>query len=55
VAEEGSVAAAARRLGYSQPGVSQQLATLERLLESRLVERRPGVREATLTEAGRSC
>jgi molybdate transport repressor ModE-like protein len=53
VADEGSVAAAARRLGYSQPGVSQQLAALERLLESRLVERRPGVREATLTEAGR--
>ena len=47
------MAAAARRLGYSQPGVSQQLAALERLLESRLVERRPGAREATLTEAGR--
>lgn len=47
------MAAAARRLGYSQPGVSQQLATLERLVESRLVERRPGAREATLTEAGR--
>jgi molybdate transport repressor ModE-like protein len=53
VADEGSVAAAARRLGYSQPGVSQQLAALERLLESRLVERRPGTREASLTEAGR--
>jgi molybdate transport repressor ModE-like protein len=53
VAEEGSVAAAARRLGYSQPGVSQQLDALERLVESRLVDRRPGVREATLTEAGR--
>jgi molybdate transport repressor ModE-like protein len=53
VAEEGSVAAAARRLGYSQPGVSQQLDALERLLEARLVERRPGAREATLTEAGR--
>jgi molybdate transport repressor ModE-like protein len=53
VADEGSVAAAARLLGYSQPGVSQQLATLERLLGSRLVERRPGTREATLTEAGR--
>jgi molybdate transport repressor ModE-like protein len=52
VADEGSVAAAARRLGYSQPGVSQQLAALERLLESRLVERRPGTREASLTEAG---
>jgi molybdate transport repressor ModE-like protein len=53
VADEGSVAAAARRLGYSQPGVSQQLAALERLLESRLVERRPGTREASLTDAGR--
>jgi molybdate transport repressor ModE-like protein len=53
VADEGSVAAAARRLGYSQPGVSQQLAALERLLESRLVERQPGSREASLTEAGR--
>jgi molybdate transport repressor ModE-like protein len=53
VAEEGSVAAAARRLGYSQPGVSQQLATLERLLGSQLVERRRGAREATPTEAGR--
>jgi molybdate transport repressor ModE-like protein len=53
VADEGSVAAAARQLGYSQPAVSQQLAALERLLESRLVERRPGAREATLTEAGR--
>jgi molybdate transport repressor ModE-like protein len=53
VADEGSVAAAARRLGYSQPGVSQQLAALERLLESRLVERRPGSRQARLTEAGR--
>jgi molybdate transport repressor ModE-like protein len=52
VADEGSVAAAARRLGYSQPGLSQQLATLERLLGSRLVERRPGIRAATLTEAG---
>jgi molybdate transport repressor ModE-like protein len=53
VADEGSVAAAARRLGYSQPGVSQQLAPLERLLGSRLIERRPGSREATLTRAGR--
>jgi molybdate transport repressor ModE-like protein len=53
VAEEGSLAAAARRLGYSQPAVSQQLAALERLLENRLVDRRGGVREARLTDAGR--
>jgi molybdate transport repressor ModE-like protein len=53
VAEERSLAAAARRLGYSQPAVSQQLAALERLLEARLVERRGGIREASLTDAGR--
>jgi molybdate transport repressor ModE-like protein len=53
IAEEGSLAAAARRLGFSQPAVSQQLAALEKLLEARLVERRMGAREATLTEAGR--
>src|SRR5262245_34650830 len=53
VAEEGSLAAAARRLGFSQPAISQQVAALEKLLEARLVERRVGVREAALTEAGR--
>jgi len=53
VAEERSLAAAARRLGYSQPAVSQQLAALERIIGTRLVERRVGVREADLTEAGR--
>jgi DNA-binding transcriptional LysR family regulator len=53
VAEERSLAAAARRLGYTQPAVSQQLAALERILEARLVERRVGVREASLTDAGR--
>jgi molybdate transport repressor ModE-like protein len=52
VADEGSLAAAARRLGYSQPGVSQQLAALERLVEAKLVERRPGTRGSILTEAG---
>jgi DNA-binding transcriptional LysR family regulator len=52
VVDEGSLAGAARRLGYSQPAVSQQLATLERLVGSRLVDRRAGAREVTLTEAG---
>ena len=53
VAEERSLSGAARRLGYSQPAVSQQLAALERLVGSRLVERQAGGREVTLTEAGR--
>ncbi len=52
VAEERSLAGAARRLGYSQPAVSQQLAALERLVGARLVERRAGAREVALTEAG---
>jgi len=53
VAEERSLAGAARRLGYSQPAVSQQLAALERLVGARLVERRAGGREVALTQAGR--
>lgn len=53
VVEEGSLAGAARKLGYSQPAVGQQLATLERLVGSRLVERRIGGRQVSLTEAGR--
>jgi molybdate transport repressor ModE-like protein len=53
VSEERSLAGAARRLGYSQPAVSQQVAALERLVETRLVERRGGMREARLTDAGR--
>jgi molybdate transport repressor ModE-like protein len=53
VVEERSLAGAARKLGYSQPAVSQQLAALERLVGSRLVDRQAGGREVTLTEAGR--
>jgi len=53
VADEGSLAAAARKLGYSQPAISQQLTTLERLVGSRLVERHAGGRTVSLTEAGR--
>jgi len=52
VAEQGSLAAAARSLGYSQPAVSQQIASLEKLVGSRLVERHAGGREIELTEAG---
>jgi len=51
MSEEGSLAGAARSLGYSQSAVSQQLQTLERLVGSRLVERPAGGREVHLTEA----
>jgi molybdate transport repressor ModE-like protein len=53
VAQERSLAGAARKLGYSQPAVSQQLGSLEKLVGLRLVDRRVGGREAALTEAGR--
>src|ERR1700745_1241128 len=49
---EGSVGRAAVRLGYTQPAVSQQIATLERIVGEKLVERPGGPRPVTLTEAG---
>ena len=52
VAAEGTLAAAARKLGYSQSAISQQLMALERFVGCRLVARQPGAREVTLTEAG---
>ncbi|HUJ60013.1 MAG TPA: LysR family transcriptional regulator [Kofleriaceae bacterium] len=51
VASEGSVAAAAQRLGVTQPTVSEQLRTLERALGVRLFERSSG--GVKLTSAGR--
>jgi molybdate transport repressor ModE-like protein len=53
IAEEGSFGRAARRLGYTQSAVSQQIATLERIVGERLVERPGGPRAVSLTEAGR--
>jgi molybdate transport repressor ModE-like protein len=53
IAEEGSFGRAARRLGYTQSAVSQQIATLERMVGERLVERPGGPRAVSLTEAGR--
>jgi DNA-binding transcriptional LysR family regulator len=52
VAEEGSFGRAATRLGYTQSAISQQIATLERIVDTRLVERPGGPRRVSLTEAG---
>jgi len=53
VAEQGSFGRAARRLGYTQSAVSQQIATLERIVGQRLIERPGGPRPVSPTEAGR--
>jgi DNA-binding transcriptional LysR family regulator len=50
VAELGSLSAAARALGLTQPAVSQQVAALERRLAVRLINRT--TRRLALTEAG---
>jgi DNA-binding transcriptional LysR family regulator len=52
LAEEASFHGAARRLGYSQPAVSQQLAALERRVGKKLVNRPRVSHPLTLTEAG---
>lgn len=53
VAATGSIARAAKRLGYTQPAVSHQIATLERLAGCRLFDRGSGRGHATLTGPGR--
>src|SRR5215208_2866572 len=53
VAEEGTFRGAATRLGYTQSAISQQIATLERLVGVKLIERPGGPRAVSLTEAGR--
>jgi len=52
VAREGSFSAAAHSLGYTQSAVSQQIATLEKIVGVRLVERPGGPRRISLTVAG---
>jgi DNA-binding transcriptional LysR family regulator len=53
VAEEGSFRGAATRLGYTQSAISQQIATLEKLVGAKLLERPGGPRAVSLTDAGR--
>ncbi|MFE7033173.1 LysR family transcriptional regulator [Streptomyces sp. NPDC057621] len=52
VAEEGSMTAAAERLGVTQPSLSQQIATLEKHLGVQLFTRTPS--GVTVTVAGRA-
>lgn len=53
IADEGSFGRAAARLGYTQSAISQQIASLERIVGLRLIERPGGPRPISLTEAGR--
>jgi DNA-binding transcriptional LysR family regulator len=53
VARETSFGRAAESLGYTQSAISQQIATLERIVGEKLVERPGGPRKVSLTEAGR--
>jgi DNA-binding transcriptional LysR family regulator len=53
VVDHGSFTGAARALGYSQSGISQQIAALERIVERRLLTRQTGRhRSVELTPAG---
>jgi DNA-binding transcriptional LysR family regulator len=52
VATEGTFGRAAERLGYTQSAVSQQIATLERIIGERLIDRPGGPRAVSLTAAG---
>jgi DNA-binding transcriptional LysR family regulator len=52
IAEEGTFGRAAERLGYTQSAISQQIATLERIVGHRLIVRPGGPRPVSLTEAG---
>src|SRR5207248_2502657 len=52
IAEQGTFSRAASSLGYTQSAVSQQIATLERIVGQRLIDRPGGPRPVSLTEAG---
>ena len=52
VVDEGSFGGAAARLGYTQSAISQQIASLERLVGTPLFDRPGGPRKVRLTRAG---
>lgn len=52
VATEGTFGRAATRLGYTQSAVSQQIASLERLVDGRVFDRPGGPRSVELTPLG---
>lgn len=52
VAEEGTFAGAATRLGYTQSAISQQIAALEKIVGDKLLLRTSGRKPAGLTDAG---
>jgi molybdate transport repressor ModE-like protein len=52
IAEHGTFGRAARSLGYTQSAISQQIATLERIVGQKLIDRPGGPRPVSLTEAG---
>jgi molybdate transport repressor ModE-like protein len=52
IAEHGTFGRAAKELGYTQSAISQQIATLERIVGQRLIERPGGPRPVSLTEGG---
>src|SRR3954463_3561790 len=52
IAEHGTFGRAGQSLGYTQSAISQQIATLERIVGEKLVERPGGPRPISLTEAG---
>jgi molybdate transport repressor ModE-like protein len=52
IAEHGTFGRAGKELGYTQSAISQQIATLERIVGQRLIERPGGPRPVSLTEGG---
>jgi DNA-binding transcriptional LysR family regulator len=53
VAETSTFRAAAAQLGYTQSAIIQQIATLERLVGAKLIERPGGPRPVSLSDTGR--